>query len=81
MMELCWAEPTEMCLELLTETPKGTSLGWSSVELMAIQMVLMTESDLVELTEVDLDQLTGKQKSLVRLSAERTVKMKVILLD
>ena len=57
MMELCLVLMKEMCLELLTETLKGTSLGWSSVELMAMEMVLMMESDWVEMTAMDLDQL------------------------
>ena len=36
---------TELCLEHLMEILKAMSLGWSSVELMVIKMVLMMESD------------------------------------
>ncbi len=79
MMELCWAEPTEfelanlleLCLELLTETLKGKSVGCSSAGLMAMKMGLVVESDGVELTEMYSEQLTESQMetSLVCLSA------------
>ena len=48
----------ELCLEHLKETPKGKSLVRSSAGLMAIQMVLMTESDWAELMEMKSAQLT-----------------------
>ena len=64
----------------LRETLKGTSLACSSAELMAMQMASMMESDWVELTEADLDQLTGKEMSLVCQSGEPRATLKVILL-
>ena len=71
VMEMCLGQPTELCLELLTETLKGKSLGCSSAGLMAMKMVLMMESDWVELTEMYSEQLTESQMetSLVCLSA------------
>ena len=54
--------PKGMCLGKQKEIPKETSLVPASAESMAIQKVLMTEIDWVELTEMDLAQLMGSQK-------------------
>ena len=59
-------------MERLTENLKVSRLGCSSAELMAMKMVLMMESDWVELTEIYSDKLkeSEMERNLVCLSAE-----------
>ena len=51
-------------MEQRTETPRGTSLVCSLAEMMAMEMVLLMESDWVEPTEMHSEQLMESQMEM-----------------
>ena len=57
MMESCWVEMLDLCLDHSTGNLMEMSLGCLMVERLDMQTVLMMESDWVQLKEKHLEQM------------------------